>query len=1068
MLNRVLFDRQDYELIDVVEEVLEQSKSLGYLKELFDPHLHPNGIKELAAPKELRIAYAVIHLLDSLEMGKVEDRIRSLRALMEEVLNTRSNSLRRNTARVLLSIMKEIVRTRHNPRRQLELAHDFRMATYGRPRFIRQQLRHYHLLEMPEEWNQVAFDEHVHDANTKGRKSATHLIMDAWIKGIRDLTVIYYNYVKPEVAAELLEAAGIMDIRVQIGVEFTACLRGRYVRLIWVPRGFSGARDFKNFLADAAVASLMKQGREVSDYEQRHVLAVLHRFNSQYRQPLNAAFGLDLPALDPVEFLAFVGSGQASILHLSKYIHTRLLPLMQERVKVLRQAYAGGTAEERQRIQEMVDEMNGLDSENIAQRFLRQARDGDGGCGAAPLAGEGLPELMTCSPRALLERLNRIHSGSRFTLNLSGLQIEDVLELLYDGGGHITHLEIFNLKDHTTGKTAAIPAINQLQRAINDGNVVALKKIIRSIIQRLAEGGPAPGRDELVTMLSRILNDIPTLQGYYRETPLKAVMGSDSSGGSRYLHGMGMAVYETLPLRVQRELRRSPDPSRQILPVFLEVCRQVTYLPRRGAGRLADVFFRTIRPIPILGRMGFERRSDWVRPENALSMTAAGNVVTLGGVQRSTNELSLTPSSVGRSPRISWQYLNTTLKNLLKVIFGFIPAFLTFCLTKEWWLLAYFGAVIWFAITGLRNILQSVLGGGGIRRSPLLRWKSYVSWNRICDSLLYTGFSVPLLDYVVKTVILDRLAGVTTETNPVMLYAVMGLANGCYISGHNILRGLSKGAVMGNFFRSILSIPLAVAFNTAVGGVLSAAGVLHFQDVLQKWAAVISKAASDCVAGVIEGLADRHENMLRRFRDYTAKLRQMFDIYAQLELLLPSSDVLELLETPDELVEALDDKASALEIILILNSLDLLYLWMYQPRGRICLKGIMRQVSPEERRVIIRLQAVLLQYRNISKLFVDGIVGKKFSRALSFYLNRYEEYLNGLDRLDAAIARREARGPKKGTAWSAWPAASLRFEKEHNGDGELKGVMASGGAGKILRLPLEESHTAPVRISSGK
>jgi hypothetical protein len=26
-------------------------------------------------------------------------------------------------------------------------------------------------VEMPEAWNQVSFDDHVHDANTKGRKS---------------------------------------------------------------------------------------------------------------------------------------------------------------------------------------------------------------------------------------------------------------------------------------------------------------------------------------------------------------------------------------------------------------------------------------------------------------------------------------------------------------------------------------------------------------------------------------------------------------------------------------------------------------------------------------------------------------------------------------------------------------------------------------------------------------------------------------------------------------------------------------------------------------------------------
>ena len=100
--------------------------------------------------------------------------------------------------------------------------------------------------------------------------------------------------------------------------------------------------------------------------------------------------------------------------------------------------------------------------------------------------------------------------------------------------------------------------------------------------------------------------------------------------------------------------------------------------------------------------------------------------------------------------------MNTGLKNILKVLVGFIPAFLTFSLTKDWWVLAYLGAFIWFGVTGLRNIIQSVLGGGGLKRSPLLQWNSFISWSRIADSLLYTGFSVPLLDFLVKTQLLDR------------------------------------------------------------------------------------------------------------------------------------------------------------------------------------------------------------------------------------------------------------------------------------------------------------------------
>src|SRR5690606_4241623 len=146
-----------------------------------------------------RIAYTVISLLTSLEIGKVSDRLSALRTLRDEVMSTAEGTLRTNTARVLVQIMKELVRARGDDERQLELAHDFRVTAAGNPRKVREQLRRHYLLEMPEEGNQIAFDDHVHDANTKGRKSPTHLIMDAWIKGIRRLTVIYYNFVEARV-----------------------------------------------------------------------------------------------------------------------------------------------------------------------------------------------------------------------------------------------------------------------------------------------------------------------------------------------------------------------------------------------------------------------------------------------------------------------------------------------------------------------------------------------------------------------------------------------------------------------------------------------------------------------------------------------------------------------------------------------------------------------------------------------------------------------------------------------------------------------------------------------------
>ena len=384
----------------------------------------------------------------------------------------------------------------------------------------------------------------------------------------------------------------------------------------------------------------------------------------------------------------------------------------------------------------------------------------------------------------------------------------------------------------------------------------------------------------------------------------------------------------------------------------------------------------------------------------------AGNIVTLGGLGKNGDTLIGRQKSAGKE-RLEqpWKCLNTNLKNTLKVLFGFLPAFLTFFLTKDWWLLAYFGAFIWFGITGFRNIIQSVLGGGGLRRSPLLPWNSLVSWSRIADSLLYTGFSVPLLDYLVKTLLLDKGMGITTTTSPVMLYAVMGLANGIYISTHNAVRGLPKSATIGNFFRSIIAIPVAILLNGLIGALLMSAGVPDSSGILQKWAAIISKFASDCVAAVIEGLADRQTNILARLAGYRTKISQLFTVFSRLDLQFPEEDVLEMLESPKMFMETLNYEARDKEKLIIVNALDLMYFWMYQPRARKALQMIVRQMSEEEWLIFYRSQLVLKRQKEISQVFVDGLVGKNFAKALSFYLDRSEGYLADLEKMGKTIVK---------------------------------------------------------------
>ena len=56
------------------------------------------------------------------------------------------------------------------------------------------------------------------------------------------------------------------------------------------------------------------------------------------------------------------------------------------------------------------------------------------------------------------------------------------------------------------------------------------------------------------------------------------------------------------------------------------------------------------------------------------------------------------------------------------------------------------------------------------------------------------------------------------------------------------------------------------------------------------------------------------------------------------------------------------------------------------------------RLTPEEKTIFLQSQKLLEQEQFISRLFVDGILGKNFSRPLSFYLTTYKSYLSAIQK----------------------------------------------------------------------
>ncbi|MBU0698920.1 MAG: hypothetical protein KKE59_05800, partial [Proteobacteria bacterium] len=456
---------------------------------------------------------------------------------------------------------------------------------------------------------------------------------------------------------------------------------------------------------------------------------------------LNQTYGIELPPINEPDFLAYVGMGQKSRLHLAKFIHDQMLKVLQAQTERLRAEYPSASPERCSDITRWIESMNTLDLEAVIDRYLEPEKNPEIRYPETPDDGPDVPELLRLTPFELLVRLTQLYSGYRVTLNLTHLKAEDVLELLYDCQGMITRLEIFNLKDHAAGKTAHIAEISRLQEAINKGSAIRLKQIIRQIIERLKQSGAATNTQQIDKLIT-ILYDIDMFKSYYSGKPLKARIGSDSTGRSPKVHGMGLVIRETLPKRAQRQIMQDCRTDiRETIPIRINAYKYTVYIPKETGRPFEKVLDRLAAVLPVLSRLGLAHREGWQVQAASTRMAHPGNIVTLGGAQKETvNGLYLNPPELPESRRLfRWSYLNSHLKNALKVLLGFIPAFLTFALTKDWWVLAYGGAFIWFGITGLRNILQSVLGGGGFRRSPLLNFSDLISWTRITDSLLFTG-----------------------------------------------------------------------------------------------------------------------------------------------------------------------------------------------------------------------------------------------------------------------------------------------------------------------------------------
>ena len=116
-----------------------------------------------------------------------------------------------------------------------------------------------------------------------------------------------------------------------------------------------------------------------------------------------------------------------------------------------------------------------------------------------------------------------------------------------------------------------------------------------------------------------------------------------------------------------------------------------------------------------------------------------------------------------------------------------------------------------------------------------------------------------------------------------------------------------------------------------------------------------------------------------------------------MELAFPKKDILSLMSRPADFIRVISERSKSMEIECIVISLDLMYIWYYQPCAQHAFLTELKRMSAEERLVFVRFQKSLTEYKEVSRLFLSGMLGSNFSKALAFYLDNYKAYLSAIE-----------------------------------------------------------------------
>ncbi|HTX71688.1 MAG TPA: hypothetical protein VMC79_02595 [Rectinemataceae bacterium] len=719
----------------------------------FDGHV--SGIKNLVYNKAIDMAL----LYRATCSGSRSTRLVALARLRDEAFNYQGLEMPYNTRRILIALMKETVKARGDLLRQHRYMAAFHQALSGRAYVVRTMLNELGLAEVPEARSRgsaaqaTGWDDHVYDNAGPGRKTPAQLVLDAYIKGLSRLTIVYEDFFDIEALTEALEAGRLMDVDVTLGLE---CLvqgkhRSRLYHVILL-EDCHAPEKLKSLFESRPFRQVLRLVESNFTEYDRIYDELIDEFNRRSLPAINYGFHTTAGELKPLSLESLRTQARGR-----QVFHEHLGQLLRKRLADLREV--------RSEIDPGAERLDELGAAELRRRYFDPLYRDILGRGAFVRA-ERLYEAVREANADHGSRVLRIAYTRPLVAGL-----ESCVRHLLGHARSIDALEVWNNRVWQEGYVGDTKLLESLRRALNAGDAGAAGELL---------GAKGIGEPDAGV--------VAAAAAHYAASPLEARIGSNSDGYNHNAPGMGF-----LPKHAVRNWRAVLRTNRSSpLPVTVPLASSA------GAGTARRPTGRRAQHQMVILPLGRNRSIAGHRTAGApeLLRSLPGRLPVWRDLNASIRDLA----------RMVAGGLIALLVGLgLSMASGFPPAF------------GLSTVFAFFAITYLRNFVvdQSAMHGLHPSRWRLSSFDATNGANSVFFSLLsipLLRIVEQVFDYLAfgRVDVSGSMGSLGLRT---LRFVLLALVNGAYMYGHNSLRGFTAPVKRTNFLRSVFAFPLAIALS---------------------------------------------------------------------------------------------------------------------------------------------------------------------------------------------------------------------------------------------------------------